>query len=137
MATHPTWSVIFDDKRVINQSIKNDHGHSIGYTIDDAAFWNQAHFSNLWSIQFGTSIVEDQVEYRDETPHSAFDAITHGDFNEFITRWDTAHLAALQTDWDNNNYSDISDVTSPVPETAEQKINRIGARPTSFTSPAV
>jgi len=135
MATHPTWVAVFDDKRVINQSVKNDYGHAIAYTIDDDAFWNQSHFSNLWSIQYGTAKVEDQVEYRDETPHTAFDAVTHGDFNEFITRWDAAHLAHLQEEWDKNN--SFTDTDPPVLETAEQKINRLGARPTSFTSPSV
>ena len=137
MATNPTWVVVFDDKRVINQSVKNEYGHSASYTLDDDAFWNQSHFSNLWSIQFGTSKIEDQVEHRDETPHTAFDAVTHGNFNEFITRWDVAHLAQIQEDWDNDNYTDVSEVESPVPETPEQKINRLGARPTSFTSPSV
>ena len=134
MATHPTWGVVFDDKKVYNHSIQTD-GHATCYKIlGDDAFWNQARFSNLWSIQFGNAVVEDQVEYRDETPHSAFDAITHGDFNEFITRWDTAHLAALQSAWDgDNDYGDAGGVA----ETAEQKINRLGARPTSFSSPAV
>jgi hypothetical protein len=135
MATYPTWAVVFDDKRVINHAVKNDDGHPIAYTINDDAFWNQSHFSNLWSIQFGTSKTEDQVEYRDETSHTAFDAVTHGDFNEFITRWDVAHLAQIQEDWDNDNSASESDPT--VLETAEQKINRLGARPTSFSSPAV
>ena len=129
MATYSTWTVVFDDKRVINQAVKQDDGHPIGHTIDDDAFWNQSHFSNLWAIQYGTASSDDAVEYRDSTPHSAYDANVHGDFNEFITRWDTAHLAQLQADWDDN--------IDGLDETAEQKINRIGARPTSFSSPAV
>ena len=136
MATNPTWVAVFDDKRVINQSVRNAvTGHPTSYTIDDDAFWNQSHFSNLWAIQFGNGKVEDQVEHRDETPHTAFDAVTHGDFNEFITRWDAAHLAQLQEDWDEDNH--FTDTDPPVLETAEQKINRLGARPTSFTSPSV
>ena len=139
MATYSTWTVVFDDKRVINQAVKNDDGHRIGYKIDDDAFWNQSHFSNLWAIQYATASSDDAVEYRDSTPHSAFDSVTHGNFNEFITRWDTAHLAQLQTDWDNNNavISPGDEENPPVPETPEQKINRLGARPTSFTSPSV
>jgi hypothetical protein len=135
MATHPTWGVVFDDKKVYNHSVKTD-GHATCYKIlGDDAFWSQARFSNLWSIQFGNAVVEDQVEYRDETPHSAFDAATHGDFNEFITRWDVAHLAEIQKVWDEDN--NFTDTDPPVQETAEQKINRLGARPTSFTSPSV
>ena len=135
MATNPTWVAVFDDKRVINQSVKNEYGHPLAYTINDDAFWNQSHFSNLWSIQFGTSKTEDQVEHRDETPHTAFDAVTHGDFNEFITRWDAAHLVYLQKEWDEDNH--FTETDPPVQETAEQKINRLGAKPTSFTSPSV
>ena len=137
MATYPTWAVVFDDKRVINPAVKDkeDGRNPLSYVIDDDAFWNQSHFSNLWSIQFGTSKTEDQVEHRDETPHTAFDAVTHGDFNEFITRWDAAHLVYLQKEWDEDNH--FTETDPPVQETAEQKINRIGARPTSFSSPAV
>ena len=128
MATYPTWAVVFDDKRVINHAVKNDDGFPKGYTIDDDAFWNQSHFSNLWAIQYGNANVEDQVEHRDSTPHAAHNSVTHGNFNEFITRWDAAHLAQLQSDWDSDNVDE---------ETEEQKINRLGARPTSFTSPSV
>ena len=123
MATSSSWTVVFEDKLVINRS-----GDQIGYEINDDAFWNDAKFSNVWAIQYGTTPSSDEVEHKDSTPHSAHDASVHGNFNEFITRWDAAHLAQLQTDWDNNNEDG---------ETAEQKINRVGARPTSFTSPSV
>ena len=128
MATNATWTVVFDDKRVMNTSVINGDGYATSYIIDDDAFWNQAHFSNLWAIQYGTATTTDQVEYRDETPHAAHDSVTHGDFNEFITRWDAAHLAELQAVWDEDSVYE---------ETPEQKINRLGARPTSFSSPAV
>ena len=39
MASNANWTIIFDDKMIINQSVKNDEGHSIGYTINDDAFW--------------------------------------------------------------------------------------------------
>jgi len=134
MATNATWTVIFGDKMVINTTVKNAENQATAYRIDDDSFWNQSHFSNLWAIQYGTATATDAVEYKDETPHSAHDAVTHGNFNEFITRWDTAHLAALQSAWDgDNDYGDAGGVA----ETAEQKINRLGARPTSFSSPAV
>ena len=134
MATNATWTVVFDDKKVVNHNVKNNEGHSLAYTIDDDSFWNQAHFSNLWAIQFANATTADQVEHRDETPHTAFDSVTHGDFNHFITRWDAAHLTHLQSDWDEDN---ITYENGNISETAEQKINRIGARPTSFTSPSV
>ena len=64
----------------------------------------------------------------DATPHSAYDSSVLGNFNDFITRWDSAHLSKLQANWDGDNIDG---------ETAEQKINRIGARPTSYNSPSV
>ena len=128
MATYSTWTVVFDDKRVINQAVKNDGGHPIGYKIDDDAFWNDPKFSNIWAIQYATASSDDAVEYRDSTPHSAYDSSVLGNFNDFITRWDSTHLTQLQSDWDNDNVDG---------ETAEQKINRLGAKPTSFSSPAV
>ena len=64
----------------------------------------------------------------DATPHSAYNSGVLGNFNDFITRWDSAHLSQLQARWDGDNIDG---------ETAEQKINRIGARPTSYNSPSV
>ena len=123
MATTSSWTVVFEDKLVINRS-----GDQIGYEINDDAFWNDAKFSNVWAIQYGTTSSSDEVEYNDSTPHSAYDSNVLGNFNEFITRWDSAHLAQLQAEWDANNEDG---------ETAEQKINRLGARPTSYNSPSV
>ena len=43
-----------------------------------------------------------------------------GDFREqFITKWDAAHLAQLQEDWDNDDRDE----------------SEKGARPTSYVSP--
>jgi len=123
MATTSSWTVVFEDKLVINRSVDK-----IGYEIKDDAFWNDAKFSNVWAIQYGTTPSSDEVEYNDSTPHSAYDSSVLGNFNEFITRWDSAHLAQLQAEWDANNEDG---------ETAEQKINRLGARPTSYNSPSV
>ena len=39
--------------------------------------------------------------------------------------WDSAHLTQLQSNWDKDNLED---------ETAEDKIARLGARPTSYSS---
>ena len=46
MATTSSWTVVFEDKLVINRS-----GDQIGYEINDDAFWNDAKFSNVWAIQ--------------------------------------------------------------------------------------
>ena len=121
MATNANWTVIFEDKMIIKQN-----GDAAGqYVIDDDTFWNQSKFSNIWAIQYGTSIPTDEVEYRDETPHSAYDSSILGDFQDFITRWDSAHLSKLQTEWDDNNIEG---------ETEAEKINRVRARPTSYSS---
>jgi hypothetical protein len=123
MATNANWTVVFDDKIII----KNNGAESgTGYIIDnDNSFWDQSKFSNIWAIQHGTSVTSDEVEYRDETPHTSYEDANLGDFQEFITRWDSAHLATLQSDWDNDNVVD---------ETEAEKIARLGARPTSYSS---
>ena len=92
MATNAQWTVIFDDKKIINQSVE------IAYTIDDDAFWSQSKFSNIWAIQHGTSNPSDEVEYRDGTPHSTFADANIGDINQFIEKWDAAHAAAQTSD---------------------------------------
>tara|TARA_A100001391_G_scaffold166956_1_gene127198 strand:- start:53 stop:337 length:285 start_codon:yes stop_codon:yes gene_type:complete len=92
MATNSNWTIIFDDKKIINQSVE------IAYTIDDDAFWSQSKFSNIWAIQHGTSNPSDEVEYRDGTPHSTFADANIGDINQFIEKWDAAHAAAQTSD---------------------------------------
>jgi hypothetical protein len=122
MATNAQWTVVFDDKLVIKQT-----GDAAGtsYNIDDNTFWSQAKYSNIWAIQYGTSNPQDTVEYRDQTPHSNWEDADLGDFSDFITRWDSAHLAQLQSDWDNNNVEG---------EDPADKVARLGARPTSYSS---
>jgi len=126
MASNGTWSVVIDDKRIVKKSgdMASDH---TGYFIDDDAFWNQSKFSNIWAIQYGTSVTSDEVEYKDETPHSSFADANLGNFQDFIDRWDAAHLAKLQADWDSNNPDEgwASD---------QAKIDALGARPTSYSS---
>ena len=122
MATNSNWTVVFDDKLIIKQ--KGDQAGT-GYTITDDAFWSQSKFSNIWAIQHGASVSTDEVEYRDNTPHSTYADANLGDFNDFINKWDSSHLSKLQSDWDNNNVEG---------ETPEQKITRLGARPTSYSS---
>ena len=121
MATNATWTVVFDDKRIIKQS-----GDGAGaYYIVDNDFWGLAKWNNIWAIQYGTSNPSDTVEYRDETPHSTWEDANLGDFQDFIDKLDAAHLARLQSDWDDNNVDG---------ESAEDKIARLGARPTSYSS---
>tara|TARA_R100000664_G_C2748574_1_gene136017 strand:- start:1146 stop:1526 length:381 start_codon:yes stop_codon:yes gene_type:complete len=125
MATNAQWTVIFDDKKIINHNVKNNGGHPIFYDIVDNDFWGLAKWNNIWAIQYGTSNPNDTVEYRDETPHSSWEAANLGDFQDFISRWDAAHLSALQSDWDNDNVEGESEA---------DKIARVGARPTSYSS---
>ena len=123
MATNATWTVVFDDKLIIKQT-GSDAG--TGYVIDDDAFWSESKFSNIWAIQYGTANPNDCVEYRDETPHSTWEDSNLGNFqSQFIAKWDVAHLAKLQADWDADNVDGESEA---------DKIARIGARPTSYSS---
>tara|TARA_R100001463_G_scaffold134688_1_gene197123 strand:+ start:36 stop:404 length:369 start_codon:yes stop_codon:yes gene_type:complete len=122
MATNAQWTVVFDDKIVIKQ---NGDAAGTGYTISDNDFWGLAKWSNIWAIQYGTSNPSDTVEYRDETSHSSWEDANLGDFQDFITRWDAAHLSQLQSDWDTDNVEG---------ESESDKIARLGARPTSYSS---
>ena len=122
MATSANWTIVFEDKIIIKQS---GDAAETGYNISDDSFWSDSKFSNIWAIQHGTSITSDEVEYRDDIPHSSFADANIGDISQFINKWDSAHLAKLQSDWDGDSVDG---------ETEEQKISRLGARPTSYSS---
>ena len=122
MATNAAWTVVFDDKLVIKQS---GDAAGTGYTINDNDFWGLAKWSNIWAIQYGTANPNDTVEYRDETPHSTWEDANLGDFQDFIDKWDAHHLNIIQTKWDGNSVDG---------ESSEDKIARLGARPTSYSS---
>jgi len=133
MATNSNWTIVFDDKMILKQ--KGDAAGT-GYIINDDAFWSQSKFSNIWAIQHGATVPTDEVEYRDNTPHSTYADANLGDFNDFINKWDSAHLSTLQFNWDNDNISveDPANEGSLIPETEAQKITRLGARPASYSS---
>lgn len=121
MATNADWTVVFEDKLVINQGLKNDDGHPIAYKVGDDSFWNDSKWSNVWAIQYkdDNHSYNDTVEYRDETPHATWTEANLGDFRaQFVSKWDAAHLAQLQSDWDADTRTE-----------AEK-----GARPTSYSS---
>ena len=129
MATNSNWTVVFDDKSIINQDVKNYAGYPTGYIINDS-LWYNTKFANIWAIQYQADNHDyaDSVEYRDETTHATWTAANLGDFQtQFIDKWDAAHLAQLQADWDNND-------EGPDGESEADKIARLGARPTSYTS---
>tara|TARA_R110000772_G_scaffold71016_3_gene155988 strand:- start:596 stop:970 length:375 start_codon:yes stop_codon:yes gene_type:complete len=124
MATKANWTIVFEDKIVIkNYAEGADEG--IGYVINDDSFWSDTKFSNIWAIQHGSSVTSDEVEYRGSTPHSSFSDANIGDINQFSSRWDSTHLTQLQSNWDNDNVDGETDV---------EKITRLGARPTSYSS---
>jgi len=131
MATNANWTVVFEDKLIIKQT-----GDGAGqYVIDDDTFWGQSKFSNIWAIQHGTSVTSDEVEYRDETPHTSFVDANIGDFSQFINKWDAAHLAALQAKWDEPYpFEDPPGSGTAREATDAEKILVLGARPTSYSS---
>ena len=122
MTTNSTWTVVFEDKMIIKQ-LGDAAGTS--YIISDDSFWSDSKFSNIWAIQYGSSDSSDEVEYRDETPHSSFADANIGDISEFSSKWDSVHLTQLQSDWDDDNVDG---------ETDAEKITRLGAKPTSYSS---
>jgi len=139
-----TWTVIFEDKKIVKSS--GDMASTpTGYKIlDDDAFWNQSKFSNIWAIQYEVTPETDQVEYRDGTPHSSYADANLGSFDEFINRWDFAHLRELQRIWDEDNEHTLDqerlkndpdgEYDPTIYETEEEKIARLGPRPSSYSS---
>jgi hypothetical protein len=111
-----------EDKKIIKQT--GDAGGT-AYDIVDDDFWGLAKWNNIWAIQYGTANPNDTVEYRDDTPHSTWEAANLGDFSDFTNRWDAHHLFVLQSNWDNDNVEG---------ESESDKIARLGARPTSYSS---
>jgi len=137
MSKHGTWTVVFPDKRIIKRTGEFDTSTATGYVIDDDTFWGQSKFDSLHAIQFTDDNTDnDQVEHNDGSPHSAYDASVLGNFSQFITKWDSAHLAQLQQDWDDDNeqVEDPADSGTYRDETEAEKIARLGARPTTYTS---
>ena len=124
MATNANWTIIFEDKLVI-KNYAEGASEGVGYIISDDSFWSDSKFSNIWAIQYGNSITSDEVEYRDTTPHSSFADANIGDISQFSSKWDSVHLIELQSGWDNDNVDG---------ETDAEKITRLGARPTSYSS---
>ena len=139
MATNANWTIVFEDKCII-KNYAEGAAEGIGYIINDHSFWSDSKFSNVWAIQYGNSTISDEVEYRDETPHSSFADANIGDISQFSTKWDAAHLSQLQSNWDNNHlYEDVDPnnvtaIPAQIPETEAEKIARLGPRPTSYSS---
>ena len=85
MAAKGNWTIVFEDK-VIIKNFAEGASEGIGYKIDNDTFWNDSKFSNIWAIQYGTSVTSDEVEYRDTTPHSSFADANIGDISQFSNK---------------------------------------------------
>ena len=117
MATNANWTIVFDDKKIIKNYAEGAN-RGVGYIISDDSFWSDSKFSNIWAIQYGTSISTDEVEYKDTTPHTTYVDANLGDISQFTNKWDSEHLLQLQASWD----SDTRDESEK------------GVRPTSYSS---
>jgi hypothetical protein len=125
MASKGNWTVVFEDKAII-KNYAEGASEGIGYIIDDNdTFWSESKFSNIWAIQYGNSVTSDEVEYRDDTPNSSYADANLGDISQFTDKWDAKHLAELQAIWDDDNVEG---------ETESEKVTRLGARPTTYSS---
>tara|TARA_R100001224_G_scaffold47443_1_gene27367 strand:+ start:533 stop:901 length:369 start_codon:yes stop_codon:yes gene_type:complete len=118
------WTVVFEDKKII-KNFNEGASEGLGYKIlDDDAFWSKSEFSNIWAIQKEAATITDEVEHRDGSVHCSLE--DEGiSFQQFIDKWDASHLAELQATWD---------VDTLEGETDSEKIARLGARPTSYSS---
>lgn len=113
------WTIIRPDKRIIKQY---GDGQTIGYTVEDENFWSSNLDPSVHAIQYtGNNSDLDQVEFNNGNKHTFFS----GDIKIFADAWDNEHLKNLQKNWDRNSLEN---------ETAEQKIVRVGPRPTTYTS---
>lgn len=121
---HGSWTVTFADKRVIKRCDEFDTSSAFGIEINDDTFWSQSKFDGLRAIQFTNDNTDnDQVET--DTGNVSYDASTLGSFQQFVDKFDAAYLAYKQDEWDNDNVEG---------ETEAEKITRLGARLTSYTS---
>jgi len=125
-----TWVVVFEDKKITKPDFDNGpmQQNGRGYVLNAPeydSFWADPKFANIWAIQYGVTPSSDEVEYRDGTPNSSYAEANLGDISQFTNKWDAVHLAQLQFNWDNDNVEG---------ETEAEKIARLGARPTSYSS---
>ena len=113
------WTIVRADKLIIKQY---GDGKSIGYFIDDQNFWNTNLDSTINAIQYtGNNSDLDQVEFNNGNKNTYFS----GNIKIFADAWDKEHLKSLQLIWDSNSLQN---------ETIEEKIVRLGQRPTNYIS---
>jgi hypothetical protein len=130
------WSIIVDDKRIVKQY---GNGATLGHVVEDNSFWTNLINSRIRAIQYsGDNLDLDQVEFNNGNKNTYFT----GDIKIFADAWDKEHLKYLQEIWDSNNIQiNLGKTNLDKPnedqfreETIEEKIIRIGNRPTSYTS---
>jgi hypothetical protein len=113
------WTIVRPDKVIIKQY---GDGQKIGYTVENENFWSTNLDPSVHAIQYtGDNTDLNQVEFNNGNKHTFFS----GDIKVFADAWDSEHLKNLQLIWDRNNLEN---------ETEEQKIIRIGTRPTTYIS---
>jgi len=146
MSKHGLWTVIIEDKIVMKKTEDFSVSSPKAVKVEDDSFWSQSKFNNIHAIQFSDDGVDnDQVEYKDNSQNSSYDENILGSFRtEFIDRFDAAYLAQSQAIWDNidpnTGQSYPFEIEDPEgsgnfrDETSDEKIVRLGARPTSYTS---
>lgn len=135
---HGLWTVSIEDKTIIKKTGEFGISDCRGYTIEDDDFWNQSKWDDIHVIHFSDDDTDnDSVEFTDNRENGPYTEALYGNFRtQFITRWDAAHLAQLQADWDNDveQVEDPADSGTYRDETEAEQIARKGARPTSYTS---
>ena len=141
---HGYWTIIFEDKTIIKKTGEFTPTNPAAYVIEDGVNWDDAKWNNIHAIQFTDDGVDnDQVEYKDTSPNGVYDAAVLGDFrSQFIDPWDAAHLAALQSTWDDDvikTFDAEGNETSSESEADQiarkgERPARLGPRPTSYTS---
>ena len=121
--TNVKWTVIFPDRRITCQGVKNSDGYPTTYKIDNDSFWSDSKWQDINVIQF----IDDSNDHNDCVEmvpgtfgrNKTWAESSLGDFrSQFIDKWDVAHLAQLQADWDAD----------------EREESEKGSRPTSYTS---
>jgi hypothetical protein len=122
------WTIVVPDKMIIKQY--GDFA-TRGYIIDDNNFWKNNLNENIRAVQYtGNNLDKEQVEHNDGSSHTFFS----GNIKIFADEWDKKHLIFLQDSWDSNNIEVQIENDSTRPETLDEKINRLGLRPTIYNS---
>ena len=61
MATNSTWTVVMDDKKIINQTIKNENGGSL------LGVYKLSTGRKIWIMTVGYALTEDKMDLENYT----------------------------------------------------------------------